>query len=136
MTMIKGEFLFAPVEGPLYRAGWSEDGEEIIVCDMWIEAELFVGGERHYYVHNHIIKGSYLNHEDFLCVNRNQINEANSLMNKMYERGSIDTNYWTLNVVEETSLSREYLTRKHHYERLIALGEVELIPNEFEFLIK
>lgn len=134
MSIIHGNFNFGLVEGPLYKAGYNEDGEEIIVCDMWVEAELMVKGSVYKkYVHNVIIPGS-LKDEDGPYVNRDQLNVANSLLGKMKERGNINTKYWVMASAEKSLESR--WAEEAYYESMIKMGHGNEVPQQYEYLLK
>ena len=67
-------------EGDQYLAGYSEDGEPIIVFDRFITAEDADGNG---YAHFKIFKGFIINPEGYIYPNYNQKNEAADLLQRI-----------------------------------------------------
>lgn len=102
-------------EGDQYLAGYSEDGEPIIVFDRFIVAE---DAEGNGYAHFKIFKGFIINHEGYIYPNYNQKNEATDLLQKISSKiqgadqtFDADPAFWTKlppRISLEESLNNEY----------------------------
>lgn len=85
-------------EGDLYLAGLTEDGEQVIVFDLFIVAE----GSDGDYAHFLIFKGSDVSTEGFVYPNYYQKKDAETFLRKILSKTSIieqtfdaDPSCWT-----------------------------------------
>ena len=101
-------------EGYQYLAGYSEDGEPIIVFDRFIVAEDADGND---YAHFKVFKGFVADPEGYIYPNYNQKNEATELLQRIASKIGADHTFdadlacWKKlppRISLEESLSNEY----------------------------
>jgi hypothetical protein len=77
-------------EGGLYRAGCSEDGQEIIVYDMVIVAE----GKTSTYIHNYNFKGFVVDSDGMVFPNFQQKAHANNVLKMILNKCDSSNQFW------------------------------------------
>lgn len=125
--------IFTEHEGPLYKAGYSEDGEEIIVYNMTIKAYVLDVKNKidTTYLHNYPVLG-HIKDDQGIYPNYCQKKIINERLDKMIAKGEINLDYWTL-VEPEISL-KERWSNEAYYEQAISMGHRDIVPEAYEYL--